>query len=85
MWLGSGLCDPDISLAASLALYGAYELKKPAALNAPQFLGADVLVAPMPVVDGAMKVPTEPGLGVEVDEEKVQELVKKTASVRKEK
>ncbi|HID23941.1 MAG TPA: hypothetical protein EYP14_16290, partial [Planctomycetaceae bacterium] len=38
MWLGSGLTDPDISLAASLVLYGAYGLEKPAALNGPQFL-----------------------------------------------
>ena len=83
IWLGSGLCDPDISLAASLCLYGAFGLKKPAALNAPQFLGADVLTKPMPVVDGKMKVPTAPGLGVEVDEQKVQDLVQKTASVRK--
>jgi L-alanine-DL-glutamate epimerase-like enolase superfamily enzyme len=85
IWLGSGLCDPDISLAASLALYGAYGLKRPAALNAPQFLGADVLLEPMPIRGGKMKVPTGPGLGVEVDEEKVQELVAKTASVRKKK
>lgn len=83
MWLGSGLCDPDISLAASLCLYGAYGLKKPAALNAPQFLGADVLVEPMPVVGGKIDVPTGPGLGVEVDEGKVQELVEKTGAVRK--
>ncbi|MHB8899945.1 MAG: mandelate racemase/muconate lactonizing enzyme family protein [Thermoguttaceae bacterium] len=83
VWLGSGLCDPDISLAACLALYGAYGLKKPAALNSPQFLGADVLAAPMPVVQGRMQVPTGPGLGVQVDEHKVRELVEKTASVRK--
>lgn len=82
MWLGSGLSDPDIALAASLALYGAYGLKKPAALNSPQFLDADVLVEPMKVVGGKMKVPTGPGLGIEVDEQKVQELVKKTESVR---
>ena len=82
MWLGSGLSDPDIALAASLALYGAYGLKKPAALNSPQFLDADVLVEPMPVVGGKMKVPTGPGLGVEVDEEKVQDLVEKTEAVR---
>ena len=85
MWLGSGLCDPDISLAASLCLYGAYGLKKPAALNAPQFLGADVLTNPMPVAGGKIKVPTAPGLGVQVDEQKVQDLVEKTASVRKKK
>ena len=85
MWLGSGLCDPDISLAASLCLYGAYGLKKPAALNAPQFLGADVLVEPMPVVGGKIEVPTGPGLGVEVDEGKVAELVEKTEAVLRKK
>ncbi len=80
MWLGSGLCDPDISLAATLGLYGAYGLKKPAALNGPQFLGADVLVEPMRVVGGKIQVPSGPGLGVEVDEEKVKKLVEKTES-----
>jgi len=38
MFLGSGLTDPDVSLAASLALFGGYGLKYPAALNGPQFL-----------------------------------------------
>jgi L-alanine-DL-glutamate epimerase-like enolase superfamily enzyme len=33
MWLGSGLTDPDISMAAALALYGAFGLGRPAALN----------------------------------------------------
>lgn len=74
MWLGSGLTDPDISLAATLALYGAFGLEKPAALNGPQFLTADVLKHPLKVVDGSMEVPTGPGLGVEVDEEKVMAL-----------
>ncbi len=75
MWLGSGLCDPDISLAANLALYGAFDLDKPAALNGPQFLAADVLAEPLKIVDGKAEVPTGPGLGVEVDEAKVLELV----------
>ena len=36
-WLGSGLTDPDLSWTASLALFAAYGLEKPAALNGPQF------------------------------------------------
>lgn len=32
MFLGSGLTDPDVALAGSLALYGAFDLKYPAAL-----------------------------------------------------
>jgi L-alanine-DL-glutamate epimerase-like enolase superfamily enzyme len=76
MWLGSGLTDPDISLAASLCLYGAYGLKKPAALNGPQFLTADVLKNPLQIKNGFAHVPTGPGLGIEVDEAKVLELTK---------
>jgi len=78
MWLGSGLCDPDISLAANLALYGAFNLTKPAALNGPQFLDADVLAEPLKITDGVAHVPNGPGLGVEVDEAKVLELVRRT-------
>jgi L-alanine-DL-glutamate epimerase-like enolase superfamily enzyme len=77
MFLGSGLTDPDVSLAASLALYGAYDLKFPAALNGPQFLGASVLKEPFVVKDGQLAVPSGPGLGVEVDEEKVRALLVK--------
>jgi L-alanine-DL-glutamate epimerase-like enolase superfamily enzyme len=71
MFLGSGLTDPDVSLAASLALYGAYNLKFPAALNGPQFLGMSVITQPFVPVNGALAVPQGPGLGIEVDEKKI--------------
>jgi L-alanine-DL-glutamate epimerase-like enolase superfamily enzyme len=73
MFLGSGLTDPDVSLAASLILYGAYGLKYPAALNGLQFLAASFLKKPFVLEDGALRVPAGPGLGVEVDEAKVRE------------
>jgi L-alanine-DL-glutamate epimerase-like enolase superfamily enzyme len=72
MFLGSGLTDPDVSLAASLALYGAWRLKFPAALNGLQFLSGSWLKKPFVLEDGGLRVPTAPGLGVEVDEEKVR-------------
>lgn len=72
LFLGSGLTDPDISLAASLALYGAYDLQYPAALNGPQFLSTSILETPLEVVGGALRVPDGPGLGVTVDEEKLR-------------
>jgi len=78
MWLGSGLTDPDISMAAALALFGAFGLKKPAALNGPQFLTADVLAKPLQINNGSATVPSGPGLGVEVDESKVIRLMKET-------
>jgi len=74
MWLGSGLTDPDISLAASLLLYGAYDLNYPAALNGPQFLSTlSILRKPFEPADGYLSLPTGPGLGVEVDEDKLRE------------
>jgi len=72
MWLGSGLTDPDLSLAATLALYSAYDLQSPAALNGPQFLEGSVLREPIRVVNGEALVPTLPGLGAEVDESKLR-------------
>jgi len=80
-FLGSGLTDPDISLSASLILYGAYGLKHPAALNGPQFLGTSVLKQPHTVVGGKVKIPKGPGLGIEVDEDKVKDLSAKTGQV----
>jgi len=77
MFLGSGLTDPDISLAASLALYGAYDLKYPAALNGPQFLSRSILKRPFEVKDGELAVPMGHGLGVEVNETKLKELAVK--------
>ncbi len=83
MWLGSGLTDPDISMAAALALYGAFGLDKPVALNGPQFLTADVLARPLTIIDGSASVPGGPGLGVEVDEGKVVELMKQTTNSKR--
>ena len=83
MWLGSGLTDPDISMAAALGLYGAFGLAKPAALNGPQFLTGDVLEKPLAFSGGSVTVPDGPGLGIEVDEGKVIELMKETTNSKR--
>jgi muconate cycloisomerase len=70
--LGSGLTDPDLSLAASLILFSAYELAVPAALNGPQYLTTSILRQPLNVENGAIAPPTGPGLGVLVDEARLQ-------------
>ena len=77
IWLGSGLTDPDISLAATLALYSAYGLERPAALNGPQFLTADVLATPLRIEGGVAHVPEGVGLGIDVDEAKLRDLVER--------
>jgi L-alanine-DL-glutamate epimerase-like enolase superfamily enzyme len=74
MFLGSGLTDPDLSLAASLGLYGAYDLSYPAALNGPQFLADSLLEHPLVAFQGALSVPTGPGLGVKVDEGRLRRM-----------
>lgn len=77
-WVGSGLVDPDLSLAAALALYDAYGLNTAAALNGPQFLATSVLKNPIRVTNGVAEVPYGPGLAVEVDEDQLHELAART-------
>ncbi len=71
IFLGSGLSDPDVTLAASLALFKAYGLSYPAALNGPQFLNHSVITKPFVPREGKISVPSGPGLGVEIDEDQL--------------
>jgi L-alanine-DL-glutamate epimerase-like enolase superfamily enzyme len=75
IFLGSGLTDPDISLAATLVLYGAFQYKLPAALNGPQFINKSVLKNPFQPQNGKLSIPQKYGLGIEVDEDKIGELM----------
>lgn len=72
--LGSGLTEPDIALCASLAVFGAFGLTRPAALNGPQFLADSVIDEPLRPQDGRLPVPQGPGLGITVSEEKLRAL-----------
>jgi L-alanine-DL-glutamate epimerase-like enolase superfamily enzyme len=74
IFLGSGLTDPDISLAASLLLFGAFGISSPAALNGPQFLADTILKEDFQPESGKLSLPEGPGLGVQVDVEKLQRL-----------
>lgn len=75
MFLGSGLSDPDVALSASLALYGAYNLSFPAALNGTQFLDYSVLMSPLIPQQGKVTLPQGTGLGVTVDPEKIKPIL----------
>lgn len=75
-WLGSGLTDPDISLAATLALYSSYGQNKPVALNGPQFLRESILAQPLAISGDRALPPVGYGLGVEVDEAKIDALMR---------
>lgn len=74
LFLGSGLTDPDISFAASVAVYAAHGLQYPAALNGPQFLSASIASHSVRIDGDVAHVPDGPGLGVDVDEERIPEL-----------
>lgn len=63
----SGLTDPDLSLAASVHLFAAAGLTRPAALNGPQFLeDRGVTDNRLRAAGDLIKVPSAPGLGIEV-------------------
>jgi len=64
--LGSGLSDPDISLAATLHLFAWAGIDKPCALNRPQFLGNTLIESGIEQQDDIIQVPQGPGLGIKM-------------------
>jgi muconate cycloisomerase len=65
----SGLTDPDLSLAASVHLFGWAGLNVPAALNGPQYIAGQGTTDPTFRANGdKIPVPTAPGLGITLDE-----------------
>lgn len=67
MILGSGLTDPDLSLAAAAQLYAWAGLAKPCALNGPQFLADSLAEAPLAPKADRLALPSAPGLGLTLD------------------
>jgi L-alanine-DL-glutamate epimerase-like enolase superfamily enzyme len=66
---GSGLTDPDLSLAATIHLFAWAELGAPAALNGPQYIAGRGTTDPAFRANGdTIAVPTAPGLGIRIDE-----------------
>jgi muconate cycloisomerase len=79
--IGSGLTDSALGFAASLHLFAATGMQEPADLNGPQFLQSTYTKQDwQPVVDGRAAVPTGAGLGVDVDEDAVRDLARRTDS-----
>jgi len=66
--LGSGLTDPDFSLAAAAQLYAWAGLTHPCALNGPQFLADSLVGTAFMAKNDVLTVPTAPGLGLTPDE-----------------
>ncbi|MBF0280531.1 MAG: mandelate racemase [SAR324 cluster bacterium] len=72
--IGSGLMDAPIGFAASVHLFAAYGITFPADLNGPQHMSDDYLAAPFPMEGKRALVPTAPGLGIEIDEDKIRSM-----------
>ncbi len=78
LWvLGSGLTDPDLSLAASLHLYGWAGITHPCALNGPQFLAESLALNPLIPREGVLEAPGGPGLGLKLDPERIEDVFRK--------
>jgi L-alanine-DL-glutamate epimerase-like enolase superfamily enzyme len=65
--LGSGLTDPDFSLAAAAHLYAWAGISRPCALNGPQFLADSLTGKTLIPQSDVLAIPTGPGLGLEPD------------------
>lgn len=69
--LSSGLTDCGIGFAAALHLFSLLELALPAELNGPELL-TELYVDGLEIDNAIATVPTGPGLGVEVDEDRIR-------------
>lgn len=67
MILGSGLTDPDLSLAAAAQLYAWAGLTRPCALNGPQFLADSLAGTQLAPAADQLALPKTPGLGLSLD------------------
>ena len=66
--LGSGLTDPDYSLAGAMHLFAWAGIDKPCALNGPQFLADSLFGDAISPQADLLQMPTAPGLGYTPDE-----------------
>jgi len=69
--LGSGMTESGVGFAASIHLYSTLDIMVPVDTNGPQFL-SDMIVRGLEIEGPLVKVPDKPGLGVEVDESKIE-------------
>jgi len=67
--LGSGLCETDLGLAASLHLFAAAGMRVPVDLNGRQFVESPFASGLEVGPGGRVRVPDGPGLGIEIDGE----------------
>ena len=79
MLVCSGLTECSVAFAASVHLAAAWGVAHPCALNGPQFLTDDIASKVLPREGDAVLLTDDPGLGIEVDEDKVRHLAAQEA------
>jgi muconate cycloisomerase len=79
MLVCSGLTECSVAFAASVHLAAAWGVTHPCALNGPQFLTDDIAAKVLPREGDAVLLTGDPGLGIEVDEDKVRQLAAQEA------
>ena len=79
MLVCSGLTECSVAFAASIHLSAAWGITHPCALNGPQFLTDDIATKSLPREGDTVLVTDDPGLGIEVDEDKVRHLAAQEA------
>ena len=79
MLVCSGLTECSVAFAASIHLSAAWGITHPCALNGPQFLTDDIAAKSLPREGDTVLVTDDPGLGIEVDEDKVRHLAAQEA------
>ncbi|RLF17319.1 MAG: muconate cycloisomerase [Thermoprotei archaeon] len=70
--MGSGMTESGVGFTAAVHLFSTMDLIAPADINGPQFL-KDMLVKGLVIEGAKAKVPDKPGLGIEVDERRLEE------------
>jgi o-succinylbenzoate synthase len=69
-WVG-GMIDTSLARGANTALAGLPGCSFASDLSAPEHLLAADIAAEVPMSDGMMQIPTQPGFGVEMDEDAI--------------
>ena len=71
--LGSGMTESGVGFAASIHLFSTLPIILPVDTNGPQFL-SDLLVGGLEIEEPFVTVPEKPGLGVDVEEARLEEM-----------
>jgi muconate cycloisomerase len=75
---GGGTMETSIGTSAAAQLYSTWPTVDGCDLIGPLFLADDIVTTPMQVVDGTLRLPAPgAGLGVELDEKKIDRYVRK--------